>query len=257
MLLESHFLPSLVIGISITIDVFIVTLSKFRNATLSIKNWTIPLTFLHVILLMIGYFSFWWIAETYPETETVLNLFAFGLIALLIYEIICESIDIKPVFGISSWLSKIISLSKDTSKHFVAIIAISLDAFSCGPAMSTEAIDNDWSFIEISLSFLIIGITVAAFTQLALVGAWLFRKIEFHDTKKLTYLNFYGKYIELSVIGGFGILPLWKSTGLFLSEVSLLSSILISSLVIIVVFIFINERLFRNEYRSAYRAINT
>ena len=100
--------------------------------------------------------------------------------------------------------------------------------------------------------FFIAGITVAIIAQIALFAAYQLRKIKFSDPVKLANFNFWGKGIELSVIGGFGLLSLWHG---FSGNGNLYVSILVAAVIINFIFLKFREELMENELAESEEAV--
>ncbi len=239
-------------GVGIAIDVTIATTAKFRDTELSWKTWTVPITLTHVCFPAIGYYLFWGVGQVFPQAELALGIVGFALVALFLYEVICESAGYKPIFGISDFVSKMFGLEEDDSRRFIAILAVSWDALWSGPAKAAQATAGSWSDEEVFISFFVAGLTVAIIAQLALGIAFLLRKVQFRDALNMGRFNLVAKWFELSVIGGFGVLSLQQ--GLF-GNGSLYSSIAIASIVLFVLFVCFLNGLLENEIADAREAV--
>ena len=242
-------------GVGIAIDVSIATTARFRDEQLSWKTWTVPISITHITFPAIGYYLFWGAAKVAPAAETILGIAGFLLVLLFLYEVISESSGRTPLFGISSFISEVFkdfSLKKDDSRRFVAILAVSWDALWSGPAKAAQAAAGNWSDLEVFISFFVAGGTVAVIAQLALIAAYLLRKIRFKDVNKMVYFNLGGKLLELSVIGGFGILSLWQGIS---DDGNLYSSIIIAGTMLTIVFLYNFVDLREHERQSAEEAI--
>ncbi len=124
-------------------DVFIATLAKYRDQTLSWKTWTIPVVFTHVSFPALGYFMFWALSSSLPVAQMILGLIGFVLVILFIYEVVCESAGTKPVFGISDWIGRKFGFREEDSRLFITILAVSWDALWSGPAKAAQATAGD------------------------------------------------------------------------------------------------------------------
>lgn len=249
---SNFWIPCILMGFGIAIDVTIATLSKFRDSDLSLKTWTVPITITHVVFPAIGYYFFWGMGVWMPSLHTILGIIGFLLVALFVYEVMCESIGKEPIFGISSFIAKFFGLEENDSRRFVAILAVSWDALWSGPAKAAQADAGNWTTNEVFLSFFVAGLAVAIIAQLALGIAFLLRKIQFHDSMMLAKFNFWGKYIELSVIGGFGTLSLWNG---LLGNGNLYIAISITFIMMTIVFAKYREKLLNNELAEAEESI--
>ena len=241
-------------GVGIAIDVSITTTARFRDEQLSWKTWTVPITITHVIFPAIGYYLFWGAEKVAPAAETILGIAGFILVLLFLYEVISESSGSTPIFGISSFISKvkIFRIKNEDGRRFIAILAVSGDALWSGPAKAAQASASNWSDTEVFVSFFVAGITVAAIAQLALLAAYLLRSVRFKDTDKMVYFNLVAKWLELSVIGGFGILSLWHGLS---DDGNLYTSIFIASSILAVIFLSLFVELREHERESAEEAV--
>ena len=100
----SFLIPSMLMGFGIAMDVFLATIAKFRDESLSWKTWTLPVTATHVLFPAFGYYLFWGLAIAFPVSKIFLGLIGFVLVTLFIYEVICETAGKTPVFGITTWV---------------------------------------------------------------------------------------------------------------------------------------------------------
>ena len=239
-------------GIGIAIDVSLATVGKFRDSGLSLKTWTIPIMLTHIGFPAFGYYLFWGLSEAFPAAELALGLIGFTLVTLFIYEAICGWVGAQPIFGISAFISKVFGLEDDDSRRFVAILAVSWDALWSGPAKAAQAIAGHWNDAEVLGSFLVAGLTVAVIAQTALGVAFLLRKVKFTNAKSLAKFSYYGKLVELSVIGGFGVLSGWQ--GVF-GNGNLYQSIAVSAAVLLFVFTILRKPLMANDMEEAEEAI--
>ena len=250
---NSFLIPSILMGLGVAIDVFIATIVQYNDDNLSWKNWTLPVTLTHTLFPAIGYFLFWSASENFPVTKVILGIFGFILVFLFIYEVICESIDKEPVFGISAWIGDKFNFSESRAHVLVAILAVSWDALWSGPAKAAQAVAGEWTGPEVILSFLIAGVVVAIMAELALGTTYVLRKIKPARKNGIAWFNVVGKYLELSVIGGFGILSLWH---VFSAEANLYQSVTISGIFILLIFIFIGKSLYKSELREANQSLS-
>lgn len=226
--------PSILMGLGVAIDVALATLAKFQDDFLSWKNWTLPVTFTHTLFPAFGYFLFWSLDEALPTLHTLLGIIGFLLVAAFVYEVLIESLNQKPVFGISSWIGNKIGLAENDARTFVAVLAVSWDALWSGPAKAAQAAAGNWDGFEVFLSFIIAGVVVAIVAELSLTIATHLRKKEFSNKTTLSNYTIVGKYFELSVIGGFGVLALWNA---FSDTADLYASISIAAIILLFFFI--------------------
>jgi hypothetical protein len=247
----SFLIPSILMGLGVAIDVFIATVAKFKDESLSWKSWTLPVTLTHVLFPAVGYFLFYNLSTAFPFAHTALGSLGFILVALFVYEVICEAAGKEPVFGISKMIGSIFSFAEDGARTFIVILAVSWDALWSGPAKAAQATAGNWTDFQVGLSFAIAGIVVALTAELALWCARRLRTKRFSNPYSLAQFNIIGTFVELSVIGGFGVLSLWH---VFNPSVSLYQSISLTSLVLIVIFTLIQKPLKATQLAEAKNA---
>ena len=248
----SFLIPSILMGLGVAIDVFIATVVKFKDESLSWKSWTLPVTITHIAFPAIGYFLFYNLATAFPYAQTILGIIGFVLVTLFVYEVVCEASGLTPVFGISKTIGSIFNFGETEAKLFLAVLAVSWDALWSGPAKAAQATAGNWNDYQVVLSFAIAGLVVALMAELALTISKRLRRKEFSNPYTLARSNIIGKYFELSVIGGFGVLSLWQA---FNSEATLYQSISIAALILIVVFVLLRKPLKQTQLEEAREAI--
>ncbi|MBP6060640.1 MAG: hypothetical protein KA515_01390 [Candidatus Pacebacteria bacterium] len=248
----SFVLPSVLMGFGIAVDVTMATLSKFRAPSLGFRSWTGPIAFTHVVFPATGYFVFWGLESQMPWLSPVLGFIGFVLVALFTYEVLCEAVGAEPVFGISEWMSKMMGLREDDSRRVIAILAVSWDALWSGPAKAAQAHAGRWNTLETILSFLVAGVTVLVVAELALMGARLLNRIRFQSVLKMAIFLFVAKFVELSVIDGFGILSLRQGFG----GGDIYSSVGYAAIILALVWVGWWSRLFKGAVNEAEEAVS-
>jgi hypothetical protein len=242
--------PCFLMGFGIAVDVIIATVSQFRNKSLSVKSWSLPIAGTHILFPAFGYYGFWYIQQTVPGSSLILGLIGFTLVTLFVYEVFCEAAGIEPVFAISERFSKLVGLKEEDARLIIAILAVSWDALWSGPAKAAQT--AEWTNPEVFWSFFVAGAAVFVFAQVALIIAFWMRKQQFHNAIGMGRFTFWGKYTELSVIGGFGILSLWSGiTG----DGNIYGSIGIAAIIMLVLFQVYEEKIAENEIEEAEEAI--
>ena len=265
--LWTFWFPCFLMGFGIAVDVIIATVSQFRNQSLSVKSWSLPIAGTHILFPAFGYYGVWGLLKFFETTDIVflglelsllapymsflLGLVGFVLVALFVYEVFCETADIEPFFAISEWFSELVGLDKDDARLFIAILAVSWDALWSGPAKA--ATTEGWSNTEVFWSFFVAGAAVFIFAQVALFIALQMRKAEFHNVIGMSRFTFWGKLTELSVIGGFGVLSLWS--GIY-GEGNIYSSIAIAAGIMSFLFFVYGGRIAANEQDEAEEAVS-
>lgn len=241
-------IPSILMGLGVGVDVFIATIAKYRDKALSWKTWTIPVVVTHVSFPAVGYFMFWSLSSALPVAKIILGLIGFILVSLFVYEVICESAGVEPKFGISDWIGNKFGFKAEDSRLFITVLAVSWDALWSGPAKAAQATAGNWTTWEVVLSFAIAGLVVAVVAEIALFLAYFLRNRNFKNPVSVTRFTIVGKYLELSVIGGFGVLSIWHG---FSDEANLYYSIAIAGAIILAIFLSIMQRLWRQQIREA------
>lgn len=234
--------PSILMGVGIALDVALATIAKFRDKSMNWKNWTLPITITHIIFPAFGYYAFWALSGTFGLLTFIMGLLGFILVALFLYDVFSEWSGHEARFSISGWLEeKFEKLDLALPVLWASILAVSWDALLSGPAKAAQAQVASWTPYEVLVSFFVAGVVVSIVAQLALLAThYLNRLVEWRWGGKLRHkhellvFNISGKYLEASVIGGFGVLALWS--GITFGTGDLYISILTSSLLFFVLF---------------------
>ena len=253
--LLNFWIPSIILGLGIAVDVAIATIVQFRQK-LTWKEWTLPITLTHILFPAFGYYLFWGFSGSNYFLTLGLGLIGTALILLFLYEALSDWIGHDIAYSVSEHITSTLNrLGLHFSKHWLLILAVSWDALLSGPAKS--AVATNWTTTEVLVSFFIAGTVVALIAEAALLVAHWLRKrlVKAHDEYKnintLVTFDVVGKFIESSVIGGFGVLS--AITGFTNGEQGdIYSSILIAALIISPFFLFQRENLLitaRLEYQ--------
>lgn len=246
----SFWFPCFLMGFGIAVDVIIATVSQFRNEKLGVQSWSLPIAATHIGFPALGYYGFWGIQQAVPGASIVLGLIGFVLVALFVYEVFYEAAGIEPAFGISEWFGDMVGLKEEDARLIIAILAVSWDALWSGPAKAAQTVG--WTNAEVFWSFFIAGAAVFAFAQIALMIAFWMRKSNFQNAVGMGRFTFWGKYLELSIIGGFGVLSLWNGV---VGGGNLYGAIIISGLIMSIFFVKYEEDIATNELEEAQEAV--
>jgi hypothetical protein len=237
-------LASALMGLGIAIDVAIATITRFRDASISFRNWTMPITATHILLPAFGYYGWWLLGQEFEGLSTILSLIAFALIATFLYETICAWIGVKPLLSLEPLTRWVFRNSANEAKgRWITILAVSMDALWSGPAKAAQAESGGWTDMQVLLSFFIAGAVVALVAQVSLLAALLLRKARFSDIETLASRMVVGKFLEVSILGGFGVLSAWNALAIWLGLGSLSTSILIASGLMAIVWLTFWKRL--------------
>jgi hypothetical protein len=242
----------MLMGFGIAIDVALATVSKFHDRELSWKNWTLPIMATHIAFPAIGYYLFWGLGKEFAAISSLLGIIGFLFVLAFVYEVVCEAVGKEPIFGISEWMSKRMGLQENDTRRFIAILAVSWDALWSGPAKAAQAVAGSWGTKEVIFSFPVAGLTVALIAQISLGAAWLLRQKKFKSVERMAEWFVWGKYVELSVIGGFGILSLWQAlTG----EGNIYLSVVVAGIILLVVWATFSQKIVNSSFEEAQEAI--
>lgn len=254
--LDTFWIPSILMGIGIAIDVAIATIVMFRDEKLSFRSWTLPIMSTHILFPGVGYYLVWGLGAAFTPLQVVLGFVGAALVAAFLYEATTEWRGQEPIFAISDWMGQKFE-GRGMAWLTPAILAVSWDALWSGPAKAAQA--THWSTSEVLTSFLVAGAVVAIVAQLALGIALGLRRISFDSATKLASFNLIGKFAEVSVIGGFGILALWNGLAPFLGsqyEPDLYISIGVAGAMTFVFFVSGLGELWMTELDEAEEAVN-
>lgn len=217
MLIE-FFLPSLLMGLGIAIDVALVTIIMSGNSTLGRKSWVLPVTLTHTLFPAVGYCLFWFLGKNHHYLSNVLGWVGATLVFAYVYELLCEWHERDALFSLSQQLEKLSKRFKlPLPVYWLPILSVSWDALLCGPAKSAQATLAAWAPWQVALSLLMIGLIVWGLAELSLLFA---RKVLRQPLPPYWAATL--KYAQISVIAGFGLLSLklalpdtWLPTGLY------------------------------------------
>lgn len=179
---------------------------------MNLLTWTIPVAGTHIVLPAIGYYGWWYLGASFHQLGIVLGLSAFLMISIFLYETFCDWIDAAPVVSLKPLTGFLLrGADSATATRIVAILAVSMDALWSGPAKAAQAESAAWTPAEVSVSFLIAGLVVAAFAEGSLLVSKQLSRVDFRDTKRLAVLLVGGKFLEASILWAFGLLSLWNA----------------------------------------------
>jgi hypothetical protein len=231
-MIESFFIPSMLMGLGIAIDVAVATLARFRDASMSFRSWTVPVALAHIILPAFGYYSWWVLGQSSAVFIVPLALLAFALISVFLHETFAGWIDSTPTMSLRPILAIAMqAVPKSQQGQLLVILAVSMDALWSGPAKAAQADVGDWNWVLVAFSFFVAGAVVAIIAQASLMAAKWLNRISFSNDYSLARSMVIAKYIETSVLFGFGVLTLWNIAGDWAGEPSLISAIWIASIV--------------------------
>lgn len=240
-------------GFGLAIDLFIATLSRFRDDSLTTLNWAGALGLTHSLGPAASFALFWAIGEQYPSLQEWLGLLGALLIYLVIYEIIHEEMGRQPPISISGILSAVLPTNKQSARHFVIVMSVSWDALLCAPALIPLAEEGHWNTMQLGGAFLTFGLMAGATAYITLKVASRWRKQHFANVAQLVRYKLFGSFVALSVIGGFGIMALCVAVG---ADCGLLYSLTISALLMSFVFMINGKLLLRQARLEALESIS-
>lgn len=252
--IQALLLPAAALGTGLAIDVSIATVARYRDTSLSFFNWTLPIAAYHVVFQAIGFLVFWKFLIEFPNLATLVGAAGFTLVALLVYEILCKVCGAEPNISISHGLALVFRINEADSRRMIVQIAVSLDALVSGPATTMLAEAMTWHVSDALFVFLIAGVVVAIITECALLVSRMLSKVTFSSIEILAYWFIIGTFLELSVIGGFGILSLWAG---FSDNANLYVSIGIAAFLLSYFFISHWLHIYTHEYDEAKQMFET
>lgn len=212
MTFDAFVVPSALMGLGIAIDVAIATLARFRDRTMTFRNWTLPVALTHILLPAIGYYGWWYLGQQFSAFALVLGLVAFAIIAIFIYEAFCEWIGAEAAISLSPITDRLFAqLGEGAKGRLAMVLAVSMDALWSGPAKAAQAESGFWSPFEVLISFFIAGAVVALVAETALLVARALNRTKFDDLWVLTRWLVAGKIFEATILFGFGVLSLWNA----------------------------------------------
>ncbi len=244
------FISALVLGAGLAIDVAIATTARFRDVTLTFVSWTLRVVILHILFISASYFLSLEVTQQFPILRPAIGVLGFGLVMSLVYQVTCEALGKEPAFRITGGFEKF-GLTEHSSKRLVVLVAITLDALVSGPVIAPwiATLNNN---LDLTIFFLTVGTGVGIVTHIAVLVAARLRKHKFDSAEKMARWFTQAKYVELSVIGGFGIASPWQSIW---GNGNLYLSILCMALVMGLIWIRNYEIILATELEDAKEAI--
>lgn len=244
-------IPSILMGLGIAVDVAIATIARFRDASMNFRNWAVPVALSHIMLPALGYYGWWFLGQQFESLGLLLGLLAFGLIAVFLYEAICEWLDAKPLVSLEPLTAWLFKGADDSSRgRFIMIMAVSMDALWSGPAKAAQAESGQWTPMEVFASFFIAGAVVAIVAGLSLLAAKGLRRSSFNDTNRMAKYLVGGKYVEATILFSFGLLSLWNAFAFWIGLGSLVECIAASGAFMLVIWIVFRKRFIREQLKE-------
>lgn len=203
------FFAALIFGAGLAIDVSIATLARFQDKSLTLLSWTIPIVVLHIIGLSGSYLLSLGTARQFPALQPVIGVFGFLLVMWLVNKVTKEALGHEHSSRLMDWLERQ-GISDHSASRVIVAVALSIDAAVGGPVIEPW-ISNLNNLSDLAVFFLAVGVGVGVVTHIAVSLADRLRNRRFNSPEKMARWFAWAKYIELSVIGGFGISAPWQS----------------------------------------------
>lgn len=241
------------IGFGLAVDVCVYTLFMFHDKSLSLRNWSTPITYYHVLLLGFVYSVIWQFGDG-SLVQMLLGFTGGIFITLLLYESICNGIGKSPFFSLTDFVDNKFNRGKVRFINPI-ILALSWDAALSGFGIFAQV--KDYPRTELIVGFLIIGLTIFVFTTAALMFARLLNRRGFHSARKLAGFALLGKWMQCSVIGSFGVSAYWLGLTAYTKDTIIQDSIsllIAASLTTIIMWV-LRKPLWLHEQRMAEQAI--
>jgi uncharacterized membrane protein len=188
----------LVMGLGIGADVALATFLRanaMRNKR-TVLFWISGVTLTHTLFPMIGYLLAHFSIHSAPIISPVIGIVAFTFIAYFVIQELNTEDRSENNFNHGQLL---VTLG--------LILTVSWDALWSGPAKSAQVIG--WPEFWVWSSFLIVGVVVALFS---IVSYFLARKVNVKIRQPKWMLFDFGQWVQLSVVGYFGLLALLRYT---------------------------------------------
>lgn len=115
------------IGISLSIDVFFVTLMKLREKK-SLLDWALWVAFLHTLFPDITFTLGWSIEQLGHWPTIAVNLIGGSLVYIFLYEEFCEKTNRPPIIAPIEKLKELLGVSRETAGMLVLGTGVSIDS---------------------------------------------------------------------------------------------------------------------------------
>ncbi len=243
------------IGASLSIDVLFATLTRLREKG-SFLDWAVIVAVLHALLPAASFTFAWFAGQLDESADIAVGLIGFGLVALYLYEEFCEKIGKESKTQLIETVGKKLGVERKDAGVLVLGTGVSIDSFLFGPTLIATMDQLNLTLTEAYLAFAVIGVTVFTITLTTLALPSIFRLLSkwcgWQVESELAIVHFYADLAVFSVIGGFGLLSLWGTTGF---ETYITLSIIASTIFWSVLFVIFRNELMESECREAKEAI--
>lgn len=243
-------ISALILGAGLAIDVFIATLSRFRDKNLTFMSWTMPVVILHILFISGSYLLSLGATRQFPVLQPAIGVLGFLLVLWLVNKVTKEALGYEHSSRVMDWLEHR-GISEGSAIRGIALIVISLDAAISGPVIQPW-IEDLTSPTDFFIFFFAVGVGVGVVTHVAVKLAHKLRNRRFNVPEKMARWFVWATYIELSVIGGFGISAPWQSIW---GNGNLFLSIIIMAIVMGLIWIGNYQTIYDYELRKAQEAI--
>jgi hypothetical protein len=233
------------VGVTIILDVFVLTLLLFRSKTLTWNNWVLPLTCSHVLFSLTG-LALVILAKNQLWLFGIVGILGSLLIFALLTEMSCEWLGTKVHFSATEQIKKL--LGPTLAKFFTPLVlAVSWDALVGGPGLMLEI--AKWPLIHTLVGFSIIAAVVSGGTLLAIAVSHLLNSLGRLIPRLLLILTYGGKLGLMALLSTFMINGLNLSTESFGLETTIEQPVLIA-LLLTLCFFLLNHRILLVESRK-------
>jgi hypothetical protein len=246
------FTLSLEVGITIILDVLVLTLLLFRTTTLTWTNWGKPLTYSHILFIVISLVLVI-VTKNQPWLFGIVGFMGALLIFALLLEMSQDWLGKKTRFSITELIKKL--LGSTLSKFFTPmVLAVSWDALVGGPGLML--VIATWPPLDILVGLGMIAAVVAGGTMLAIAASHLLNLLGHTIPSLLLTLTYGGKLGLMALLSVFMINGLNLGIESFGFETTVQQPILMALLLTLGFFLFNHKILLTNSRNEVAESLD-
>jgi len=192
---------SLEVGITIILDVLVLTLLLFRTTILTWSNWGKPLTYSHILFIIISLVLVI-LTKNQPWLFGIVGFMGAVLIFALLLEMSQDWLGKVTSYSVTELIKKL--LGPTLAKFFTPmVLAVSWDALVGGPGLTL--VIATWPPLDIIIGLGLIAAVVAGGTMLAIAASHLLNLLGSNIPSLLLILTYGGKLGLMALLSVFMI----------------------------------------------------
>jgi hypothetical protein len=205
----NYFRNCLILGLALGVDVMCATIGRFRSLDTWSKRlmWCYRAAAGHTIFPLVGVVLCLTLASWFGTMSNVVGFAGFFLILFIYGSEVKETLQSGSDEKTTEEPREVPGFFQEIGRSEWALAAaVSLDSLLTGSTQGTQTIG--WSAVQISCSFIFVGLIVGLLGAIAAGIAWLLQRTAERfggkSVRLLANIQLYGLFLEIAVIGYFG-----------------------------------------------------